>query len=116
MPIVKHSWLVQDVEELPRVLKAAFHVARTGRQGPVLVDVAKDVQEAEFDFVYPGRGRPAGLAPAAARCTRGRSQAAADAIAAAERPIVYAGGGVLNARRLRGAAGARRVGAAARRS
>src|SRR5438477_383701 len=53
MPIVKHSWLVQDVEELPGVLKAAFHVARTGRQGPVLVDVAKDVQEAEFDFVYP---------------------------------------------------------------
>jgi acetolactate synthase-1/2/3 large subunit len=44
MPIVKHSWLVQDVQELPRVMKAAFHVARTGRQGPVLVDVAKDVQ------------------------------------------------------------------------
>src|SRR6187399_2915364 len=44
MPIVKHSWLVQDVEELPAVMKAAFHVARTGRQGPVLVDIAKDVQ------------------------------------------------------------------------
>src|SRR4051794_13358947 len=53
MPIVKHSWLVQDVEELPSVLKSAFHVARTGRQGPVLVDVAKDVQEAEFHFEYP---------------------------------------------------------------
>ena len=53
MPIVKHSWLVQDVEELPGVLKAAFHVARTGRQGPVLVDVAKDVQEAELEFAYP---------------------------------------------------------------
>jgi len=53
MPIVKHSWLVQDVEELPQVLKAAFHVARTGRQGPVLVDVAKDVQEAELEFEYP---------------------------------------------------------------
>ena len=57
MPIVKHSWLVQDVEELPHVLKAAFHVARTGRSGPVLVDVAKDVQEAEIDFTYPHRGR-----------------------------------------------------------
>jgi acetolactate synthase I/II/III large subunit len=44
MPVVKHSWLVQDVEELPSVMKSAFHVARTGRQGPVLVDVAKDVQ------------------------------------------------------------------------
>src|SRR6266487_3140310 len=43
----------QEVEELPGVLKAAFHVARTGRQGPVLVDVAKDVQEAELDFAYP---------------------------------------------------------------
>src|SRR5204863_1546893 len=53
LPIVKHSWLVQDVHELPHVLKAAFHVARTGRPGPVLVDVAKDVQETEFDFHYP---------------------------------------------------------------
>ena len=53
MPIVKHSWLVQDVEELPHVLKAAFHVARTGRCGPVLVDVPRDVQEAALDFAYP---------------------------------------------------------------
>src|SRR5205814_10249056 len=53
IPIVKHSWLVQDVEELPHTLKAAFHVAQTGRCGPVLVDVPRDVQEAEFDFSYP---------------------------------------------------------------
>src|ERR671923_652808 len=53
MPIVKHSWLVQDVRELPQVVKNAFHVARTGRPGPVLVDAAKDVQEAEVDFRYP---------------------------------------------------------------
>src|ERR671910_486750 len=53
VPIVKHSWLVQDVEELPHVIKAAFHVARSGRPGPVLVDVAKNVQETEFDFEYP---------------------------------------------------------------
>src|ERR1700760_3139837 len=53
MPIVKHSWLLQSKDELPAVMKAAFHVARTGRQGPVLVDVAKDVQEAAFDFAYP---------------------------------------------------------------
>ena len=55
LPIVKHSWLVQDVEELPHVLKAAFHVARSGRCGPVLVDVAKDVQEAEIEYAYPPR-------------------------------------------------------------
>ena len=53
LPIVKHSWLVQDVRELPAVIKAAFHIAQTGRCGPVLVDVAKDVQEAELDFSYP---------------------------------------------------------------
>jgi acetolactate synthase-1/2/3 large subunit len=95
MPIVKHSWLVQDVEELPSVLKAAFHVARTGRQGPVLVDVAKDVQEAELDFVYPDEVDLPGWRPP--RKVHARQVAeAARAIHAAERPIVYAGGGVLN--------------------
>src|ERR1700751_1412853 len=53
LPIVKHSWLVQDVGELAQGMKNAFHVARTAAPGPVLVDVAKDVQEAELDFVYP---------------------------------------------------------------
>src|SRR3979490_1517136 len=53
LPIVKHSWLGRAGRELPQVMKNAFHVARTGRPGPVLVDIAKDVQEAEFDFVYP---------------------------------------------------------------
>jgi acetolactate synthase-1/2/3 large subunit len=95
MPIVKHSWLVQDVEELPGVLKAAFHVARTGRQGPVLVDVAKDVQEALFDFEYPDEVDLPGWRPP--RTVHARQiAAAAQAILEAERPIVYAGGGVLN--------------------
>src|SRR3954465_1021817 len=96
IPIVKHSWLVQDVEELAHSLRAAFHVARTGRCGPVLVDVPRDIQEAEFDFSPPDsiplpgwkpprRGHPKQIAAAAA------------AIAAAERPILYVGGGVLNA-------------------
>jgi len=96
MPIVKHSWLVQDVEELPRVLKAAFHVARTGRQGPVLVDVAKDVQEAELEFAYPEEVDLPGWKPPRKVHPR-QVRAAAEAIAQAERPIVYAGGGVLNA-------------------
>ena len=63
IPIVKHSWLVQDVDELPHAIKAAFHVASTGRCGPVLVDIPRDIQEAEIDFSLPGRDRPAGLAP-----------------------------------------------------
>ncbi|MHB8470508.1 MAG: biosynthetic-type acetolactate synthase large subunit [Gaiellaceae bacterium] len=96
IPIVKHSWLVQDVEELPAVLKAAFHVARTGRCGPVLVDVPRDVQEAELDFSYPeGIALPGWKPP-----RRGHPRqiaASARAVAAAERPILYVGGGVLNA-------------------
>ena len=97
IPIVKHSWLVQDVEEIPHVLKAAFHVARTGRCGPVLVDIPRDVQEAELDFALPGRAStfPAGGRRAAA--TRGRSPRPRAAIAAAERPVLYVGGGALNA-------------------
>src|SRR5712691_6727494 len=95
MPIVKHSWLVQDVEELPGVLKAAFHVARTGRQGPVLVDIAKDVQEAEFDFVYPDEVDLPGWKPPRKVHVR-QVREAARAIAESQRPIVYAGGGVLN--------------------
>jgi acetolactate synthase-1/2/3 large subunit len=96
MPIVKHSWLVQDVEELPHVLRAAFHVAQTGRQGPVLIDVAKDVQEAELDFVYPDEVDLPGWKPPRKVHPR-QVRDAAQAIAAAQRPIVYAGGGVLNA-------------------
>jgi acetolactate synthase I/II/III large subunit len=96
IPIVKHSWLVQDVDDLPHTLKAAFHVARTGRCGPVLVDVPRDVQEAELDFSYPETVSLPGWKPP----RRGHARqiaAAAQAIAAAERPILYVGGGALNA-------------------
>ncbi|HXF98679.1 MAG TPA: biosynthetic-type acetolactate synthase large subunit [Gaiellaceae bacterium] len=96
IPIVKHSWLVQDVEELPHVLKAAFHVARTGRCGPVLVDVPRDVQEAELDFAYPDTVDLPGWRPPARGNPR-QIRRAAEALAAAEKPVLYVGGGVLNA-------------------
>jgi acetolactate synthase I/II/III large subunit len=96
LPIVKHSWLVQDVEELPHVLKAAFHVARTGRSGPVLVDVAKDVQEAELDFRYPDEADLPGWRPPRKVNARQLGEAAT-AIASAARPVLYVGGGVVNA-------------------
>ncbi len=95
LPIVKHSWLVQDVEELPSVMKAAFHVATTGRSGPVLVDIAKDVQEAEFDFEYPAEVDLPGWRPPTKVHAR-QVREAAKALLAAERPIMYVGGGVLN--------------------
>src|SRR5499426_2139684 len=96
MPIVKHSWLVQDVRELPQVMKDAFHVARTGRPGPVLIDIAKDAQEAEIDFSYPDEPDMPGWRPPSKVHER-QVHEAAKAIVAAHNPIVYAGGGVLNA-------------------
>jgi acetolactate synthase-1/2/3 large subunit len=96
IPIVKHSWLVQDVRELPHVLKAAFHVARTGRCGPVLVDIPRDVQEAELAFSYPDTVSLPGWRPPR-RVHPRQIAAAAQVVATAERPILYAGGGVLNA-------------------
>ncbi|MGH3059252.1 MAG: biosynthetic-type acetolactate synthase large subunit [Gaiellaceae bacterium] len=95
LPIVKHSWLVQDVEELPHVLKAAFHVARSGRCGPVLVDVAKDVQETEIEYAYPPRVDLPGWRPPARVHPRQVGEAAS-ALLAASRPVLYVGGGTIN--------------------
>jgi acetolactate synthase I/II/III large subunit len=96
LPIVKHSWLVQDVEELPDTIKAAFHVARSGRPGPVLVDVAKDVQETEFDFRYPDTVDLPGWRPPQSVHPLQIAEAA-KAIREAQRPILYVGGGTINA-------------------
>jgi acetolactate synthase-1/2/3 large subunit len=96
IPIVKHSWLVQAVEEIPAVMKAAFHVAGTGRCGPVLVDIPRDLQEAELDFTYPEEVDLPGWRPP----RRGHSRqmaAAAEAIVKAQKPVLYVGGGTLNA-------------------
>src|SRR5471032_2235273 len=96
MPIVKHSWLVQDVRELPQVMKNAFHVARSGRPGPVLVDIAKDAQEAELNFSYPDEVDLPGWKPPTKVHER-QVREAAKAIAESRQPIIYAGGGVINA-------------------
>jgi acetolactate synthase-1/2/3 large subunit len=95
IPIVKHSWLVQDVRDLPNAIKSAFHVARTGRCGPVLVDVPRDVQEAELDFVYPETVELPGWRPP----ERGHPlqiRDAAERIATAAKPVLYVGGGAIN--------------------
>ncbi len=95
MPIVKHSWLVQDVKEIPAVMKAAFHVARTGRCGPVLVDVPRDIQEAEVDFSYPETVDLPGWRPPR-KVHPLQIREAAKRIAHAEKPVLYVGGGTLN--------------------
>jgi acetolactate synthase I/II/III large subunit len=96
IPIVKHSWLVQDVEELPHAIKAAFHIASTGRCGPVLVDIPRDIQEAELEFRYPAEIDLPGWRPAAGVNAK-QVRAAAQAIADAQRPVLYVGGGTINA-------------------
>jgi acetolactate synthase I/II/III large subunit len=96
MPIVKHSWLVQDARELPSVMKAAFHVARSGRCGPVLVDVPRDVQEAELDFAYPNAVDLPGWRPPT-KVHPLQIREAARVLAGADRPVLYVGGGTINA-------------------
>ena len=95
MPIVKHSWLVQDAREIGEVMAAAFHVARTGRCGPVLVDVPRDLQEALVDFSYPEQVDLPGWRPPA-KVHPLQIREAARAIAHARKPVLYVGGGTLN--------------------
>jgi len=96
MPITKHSYLVTDAADIPRVMKEAFHIARTGRPGPVLVDIPKDIANASLDFVYPDAVDLPGYKPTRTGHPL-QIQAAAEAIAKSHRPVLYVGGGVLNA-------------------
>jgi len=97
MPITKHNFLVQHVDDIPRTIAEAFHIASTGRPGPVLVDVPKDVLQATGTFDWPERidlpGYKPNLKPHAKQIRE-----AAKLIASAQRPVLYVGGGVLRAR------------------
>jgi acetolactate synthase-1/2/3 large subunit len=95
MPIVKHSWLVSDVREIAATMRAAFHVAKTGRCGPVLVDVPRDLQEATLDFTYPKEVDLPGWRPPS-KVHPLQIREAARAIAHARKPVLYVGGGTLN--------------------
>ena len=94
LPITKHNYLVVDVDDLALSIKEAFHIARSGRQGPVLVDVPKDVQIAETDFVYPEGDieLPGYHVPTGA--TLDQVRAAIALIEQAERPLILAGHGI----------------------
>jgi acetolactate synthase-1/2/3 large subunit len=93
MPITKHNWLVTDPNDLPRVMKEAFYVARTGRPGPVLVDIPKDVLQAEIEWDgYPQTVDIPGYHPPVRE--EPRLKDAALLIRSATRPVMYLGGGI----------------------
>ncbi|WP_142810973.1 biosynthetic-type acetolactate synthase large subunit [Tepidiphilus olei] len=93
-PCVKHNFLVKDVVELADTLKKAFHIARTGRPGPVLVDIPKDVSAAKCEFRYPETVSMRSYNPVV-KGHQGQIRKAIKALREAERPILYAGGGVI---------------------
>jgi acetolactate synthase-1/2/3 large subunit len=96
MPITKHNYLVTDGADIPRIIAEAFHIAATGRPGPVLVDIPKDVLIGETDFLWPTQLELPGYRPTSKPHGK-QVREAAKLIAAAERPVLYVGGGVLKA-------------------
>src|SRR6266851_718073 len=92
--VTKHSYLVTDISQLPRVIHEAFHIATTGRPGPVLIDICKDVQQADAPHVLPERMEIPGY-KLNGHVNLEHAKAAAIALANAERPVVLAGHGVL---------------------
>ncbi|MGW2813555.1 acetolactate synthase large subunit [Streptomyces sp. NPDC001415] len=97
MPITKHSFLVTDPDDIPRAIFEAFHIASTGRPGPVLVDITKDALQKTTVFRWPTDLRLPGYRPVTKPHGK-RIQEAARLIGEAERPVLYVGGGVLKAR------------------
>ncbi|RCX13201.1 acetolactate synthase large subunit [Anaerobacterium chartisolvens] len=95
-PFCKHSYLVKDTGELPRVIKEAFHIASTGRPGPVLIDVPIDVQLREIDFKYPETVDIKGYKPTY-KGHMMQIKKIADAVKKAKAPVICAGGGVIYA-------------------
>jgi acetolactate synthase, large subunit, biosynthetic type len=93
-PITKHNYLVEDVKDLARVMKEAFHIASTGRPGPVLVDIPSDIQMQETEFIYPEKVEIRGYNPTYSGHP-GQIKRAAKAISESKRPILYVGGGVI---------------------
>lgn len=92
IPITKHNYLVRDVRELPRVIPEAFRIASSGRPGPVLIDVPKDIQLAEIELdILPEPGLP----DSSQALDLARLEAAATLIRYAQRPILYVGGGII---------------------
>ena len=95
-PIVKHSFMIKHASEIPEVLKKAFYLAESGRPGPVVVDIPKDMTNPaeKFEYVYPKKAKLRSYSPAL-RGHSGQIRKAAELLLTAKRPIVYSGGGVI---------------------
>ena len=102
-PCTKHNYLVKDVKDLASTIKQAFHLARTGRPGPVVVDLPKDVIAATTEFSYPSKIKMRSYNPT----YQGHpaNQAGGKLMAGAQKPLIYAGGGVITLQRLQRAHG-----------
>jgi acetolactate synthase-1/2/3 large subunit len=94
MPITKHSYLVRNVEDLPRIIREAFHIANTGRKGPVLIDIPKDVSAKKTTFYYPETVNIRGYNPTV-HPNKLQIDKLLAAIEQSERPVIIAGGGVV---------------------
>jgi len=95
-PIVKHSFIIKHPSEIPEVIKKAFYLAESGRPGPVVVDIPKDMGDPtqKFEYTYPKKVKLRSYSPAA-RGHSGQIRKAAEMLVAAKRPIIYSGGGVI---------------------
>ncbi|WP_296135948.1 acetolactate synthase large subunit [uncultured Corynebacterium sp.] len=96
LPVTKHNFMVTKVEDIPRLIAEAFHLASTGRPGPVLVDVPKDIQNQVAEFEWPVELELPGYRPTTSPHSRKIKQAV-DLIAQSRRPVLYVGGGVIKA-------------------
>ncbi len=95
-PIVKHSFMIKHASEIPEVMKKAFYLAQSGRPGPVVVDIPKDMTNPaeKFEYVYPKKAKLRSYSPAL-RGHSGQIRKAAELLLGAKRPILYSGGGVI---------------------
>ncbi len=95
MPITKHNYLVKDAKKLPAIIKNAFHIASTGRPGPVLVDLPRDVASEIIKFEYPKTVKLRGYKPIYGG-HKAKIKEAAELMMKAKRPVIYAGGGIIS--------------------
>ena len=95
LPVVKHNYLILNAADIPRVVKEAFYIAQTGRPGPVLIDLPKNVQEAKAPFVFPETVNLPGYNPSPKASDEALGQML-ELVAGAKQPVIYAGGGIIS--------------------